>query len=1047
MSIISNFRKDKVDLPIGSVKEVITGNNISNVANTTSLVDNGLWIPSNAVYAKSAYPELFSQLGNINARGTNQFFQSTSVSTSINNNVGVDITYGLGLYVAGFGNSIHTSTDLINWTSPSVNHTTNTTVTITRVVYGNGVYVYSTHLGGISTTTDLKKWTRRTSGTSSNILDLVYGSGVFVYVGAGGVLATSGDGITWSARTSGTTSQIDAIIYNSGLFLYGAANGHIRTSTDAITWTPKTSGTTSQIRAITYGNGLYLIGGAGGMLRTSTDTTTWSASTSGTTEPIRSLAYGNGLYVYTASDSLGLAILRTSANASTWKAEFTSYVYPSRVLFANSGFHVVHDTLFPGIGIWNSANATSTGNWGAIFIQYKIGGFTTNFQSYTNDKIFYTTSIGEISYSDVTELTNFGQFGIGTLGIPGTPSDQRFYTGNGGDVKATKGYPTRTHNKILYQNGTFAAIGFGEVFTSTDGLNWNSSASITNGQDFNPLNGGFGYFDYQGGRYIIAGSEGFVATSTNLTNWSYNLSTYSHAEVGNITYDDGKYVVISHYGGATVLYANNNMLPSFYDPYPNTIQNWGNRDSNTYFDSTFGNAKHVVVGSRGAVFTSANGYVWNAEVSGTSSTINAVAYGNGLFAYGTANGGISTSTDGASWTARTSGTTSTILSLTYGNSRFVYGGFGGVLRTSTDGISWNAVTSGTTSTIYSLTYGNGLFVYGGDGGALASSTDALTWTARTSGTTLSIAALQYGNGVYLFGANTLLRTSTNAIDWTTRDSKTTGYIMKISYGNGAYICASNATAMWAGRRSYMSRSTDGGVNWIPYNAGITYHTIFSGAYGNGLYVFLAAADLNGIAATTTDLINWDYSTYSEARSNQDMRATVLTYNNGYFIAATSSTVAIAKTNTTHGLLYVSKNGKKWHTVILDRNFSAYDINYNNGVFTIVGGSGVNQGMMYYCDTNLKNPIYSNSWVDIITGTGGSMRADTILYQNGQYYISGYVGTTLNIRRASNTQVLGFASGYDSNTNFLVPDFTNRVVINTNVISSVPQQQLFIKAKM
>jgi hypothetical protein len=153
--------------------------------------------------------------------------------------------------------------------------------------------------------------------------------------------------------------------------------------------------------------------------------------------------------------------------------------------------------------------------------------------------------------------------------------------------------------------------------------------------------------------------------------------------------------------------------------------------------------------------------------SNTTSIINTLTYGNGIYVYAGNGGVLATSTNGVDWTLQTSGTTSNINALTYGNGTFVYAGVGGVLRTSTNGITWTARTSGTTSNINALTYGNGTFVYAGVGGVLRTSTNGVDWTLQTSGTTSNINTLAYGNGTFVYGNdNSVVGTSVDGVTWT-----------------------------------------------------------------------------------------------------------------------------------------------------------------------------------------------------------------------------------------------------------------------------------------
>jgi hypothetical protein len=157
----------------------------------------------------------------------------------------------------------------------------------------------------------------------------------------------------------------------------------------------------------------------------------------------------------------------------------------------------------------------------------------------------------------------------------------------------------------------------------------------------------------------------------------------------------------------------------------------------------------------------------NSAISGISSNVNAIIYGNNTFVYAGDGGTLVTTPNTVTWTARTSGTSNNINALIYANNTFVYAGAGGVLATSSDAVTWTQRTSGTSSNINTLTYANNTFVYAGDTGVLATSSNAVTWTARTSGTSSNINALAYGNNTFVYaGDNGTIGRSANTVTWT-----------------------------------------------------------------------------------------------------------------------------------------------------------------------------------------------------------------------------------------------------------------------------------------
>ena len=72
-----------------------------------------------------------------------------------------------------------------------------------------------------------------------------------------------------------------------------------------------------------------------------------------------------------------------------------------------------------------------------------------------------------------------------------------------------------------------------------------------------------------------------------------------------------------------------------------------------------------MVGVNGTILTSTDGISWTSRTSGSSSNLNDVIYGNGLYIVVGASGTIITSSDGTSWTERTSGTTNQLNAVTF----------------------------------------------------------------------------------------------------------------------------------------------------------------------------------------------------------------------------------------------------------------------------------------------------------------------------------------------------------------------------------------------
>jgi hypothetical protein len=168
-------------------------------------------------------------------------------------------TYGGGVYViVGNSGKIASSTDAVTWTSRTSNFATST---IYDVAYNSGLFVAVGNAAKISTSTDGTTWTSRTSNlnSSASIRKLKYNNGLWVATtltqGLANNYTTSTDGITWTARTTpqinSYTPGMYSLDYSSSLGLWvlqavpsinwTTGNYSFFTSTDAITWTLRTS--------------------------------------------------------------------------------------------------------------------------------------------------------------------------------------------------------------------------------------------------------------------------------------------------------------------------------------------------------------------------------------------------------------------------------------------------------------------------------------------------------------------------------------------------------------------------------------------------------------------------------------------------------------------------------------------------------------------------------------------------------------------------------------------------------------------------------------
>ena len=176
------------------------------------------------------------------------------------------------------------------------------------------------------------------------------------------------------------------------------------------------------------------------------------------------------------------------------------------------------------------------------------------------------------------------------------------------------------------------------------------------------------------------------------------------------------------------------------------------------------------VGATGTILTSPDGGIWTARTSGTTETLQAIAYNA---TYGFVVGSIAgashwySSTDGITWTQNTATVVATAYGVALNGSTIVLGGTAGALYVY-NGSTWTTRTAGSGAFrkgCYSST--RSLFLFPTDAGAIYRSSDAVTWTACTEDATAKISQIVDNAGVLLaVGESDYVAWSTDGITFT-----------------------------------------------------------------------------------------------------------------------------------------------------------------------------------------------------------------------------------------------------------------------------------------
>ena len=477
---------------------------------------------------------------------------------------------------------------------------------------------------------------------------------------------------------------------------------------------------------------------------------------------------------------------------------------------------------------------------------------------------------------------------------------------------------------VMANQGKYLVWGkYGNVQTSTDGIDWNlgsstwSHSSVAN--DVYAAEGTLSKIVYNDRekKYVGIGQNCY-ASSTDGTTWQLENSS-NNQDTNDLLYAGGKYYTVNDGNGGSIQQSTDG-------------KNWRKLPtglpSSSYYNLnaiTYAQGKYIVVGSNGTVLSSSDGESWSKQtVVLANSYINLmdVIYAGGQYVIVGNYGTVLTSSDGKTWVTRDSGLTgysNNLRSIGYGNGKYVAVGANKVIN-STNGINWSSL-SGTSQYGYwnaQVCFDSAGFVATSGSNSIAFSKNGDIWTEKSLKPTQTIDYiddLQFLNNEYVAVGHGFMTSIDGAI-WKKENDEED--IRKISYGNGKYV----AIGINKYYQQVIKTSTDG-VTWQQKSNDDFYPKDIS--YGNGKFVLVGA---DGIILYSVDGNNW-----TEAASGVTDDLYSLIYANGHFIASGGSTIV------------VSTDGEKWSKVdsgLSDAPYynSGFKFAVGNGKVIGVGNSGV-----------------------------------------------------------------------------------------------------------
>lgn len=440
-------------------------------------------------------------------------------------------------------------------------------------------------------------------------------------------------------------------------------------------------------------------------------------------------------------------------------------------------------------------------------------------------------------------------------------------------------------NAVIWANGVFVSAGpNGEIFTSSDGIQWTTRSSGTTH--------GLQTIIYGQGMYVAAGGiyeSGVLLTSPDAIEWTPR--TVGKEVIDGVAYGNGLFMSVG-----------------FDYSYPTPPVGW--------------------IGSGiGIVRISLDGVNWTPHLLSAAFMPYAIHYHAGHFILLTSDG-IMTSVDGLNWTNRYQEWPNSLNAVGSFNGSLYAVGAGGSVIVSSDALNWQRLT-GSWESLNDLVRGGDMIVAVGGFGSIMTSEDGSQWTSRYQAENFSFLAVTYGDGVFVavgesgyvvtedhpYGARTpqIIFTSSDGIAWEQHDSPVEDALSDVIFANGIFMAVGGSQGIDA----TVITSSDG-ENWNAQN--VTMNTqLYGVAYGNGVF---AAAGYSGDIMVSGD----NGATWSKRPSGSSNMIRGISFQNGIFI-----------TGDNYGNVMTSTNGTNWHLKSTDTGFIFYDLAYGNGVFVAVGG--------------------------------------------------------------------------------------------------------------
>lgn len=522
-----------------------------------------------------------------------------------------------------------------------------------------------------------------------------------------------------------------------------------------------------------------------------------------------------------------------SAAATQWNHSYPfRWDYLTGILFANGRFFVVRNFDF-GFSSEDGMTWTSHSDrkWETapvtpqrlLVLNGQMMGFEGRSIYRSPDGISWSKEAAPLQ-SGFSDLT----FGKGMfVGVGGDDSGKAVLTSADGTQWTKHRYDlSGYYSRVVSGNGVFVMIDNARVATSSNGTDWTLAKSVKNATEADGLKD----IAFGNGTFAAVGDKGVVVTSSDGTTWAESTLTEA-PNLLEILFAENQFTAITSAGAA------------FTSP---DGRSWTAHATNvvgaTHF--AFGNGRYVTANGKGEVAVSTDKAVtWTSMPHRPGILFSAIYNGTTFAAVGQI-GAVTTSTDAERWTERNSGTSQTLNGIAWGKNTAVAVGDSGTVLTSPDLIHWTRRDAGTTDKINAVLFVDSIFlatVSSPVGGSILASSNGIAWApVYASADDRKIESIGYGGGTFLALSSAqlgTLLTSKDGFHWTRKQfAKPSNFFESfVTYGRSGFLFGvdDNDDTLYLSKTGetlepvWVQSGDD--IYGEPYN-------VLSAAYGQGYYV-------------------------------------------------------------------------------------------------------------------------------------------------------------------------------------------------------------------